>query len=435
MSTQAAAVEAVQPRRRQDWAALGGSGILSAAVLVSGLLAYAFQVLCARVLGADAFGQLAVLWATVFLATVILFRPIEQTLSRSVADRMARGEEVRTVARAVGALAAGVLALLVVVMVVAWEPLTDRLFLGNETLTMMLALGVITFGASYVLRGTFGGARWFPGYGLVLVSDAVARLLIAIPLLVTASVDLAAAALAFGAVVGTLLPLYVGRHVVARTLRRGEKGTRFDLGAALRFAAPASGIAAADQLLVNGAPILVMLEGGDDASRAAGVVFAATMLVRVPVYLFQGLAASLLPNLTRMQATVGHADVRRAVTRTVSLLLAVGAVTVLAGATIGPAAMQVLFGAEFRAGHLELALLGAGVGCYLAAATISQALLALERATRAAVVWIGSAALFVALFVTLPGSELGRVSAAFAVATFGGLLGLGTVLWRVLATR
>ena len=97
------------------------------------------------------------------------------------------------------------------------------------------------------------------------------------------------------------------------------------------------------------------------------------MLVRVPVYLFQGLAASLLPNFTRMQATVGNADLRRAVSRTVVLLLSVGVVTVLAGATIGPAVMQLLFGADFQADHGELALLGAGVGCYLAAATISPA--------------------------------------------------------------
>ena len=178
-----------------------------------------------------------------------------------------------------------------------------------------------------------------------------------------------------------------------------------------------------------------MLEGGDDASRAAGVVFAATMLVRVPVYLFQGLAASLLPNLTRMQATVGNADLRRAVSRTVVLLLSVGVVTVLAGATIGPAVMQLLFGADFQADHGELALLGAGVGCYLAAATISQALLALDCGARAAVVWVSSAALFVALFLGLPGTELGRVAGAFAVATFVGLIGLGAVLWRLLATR
>ena len=435
MSTQTAVVDALGSSRSRRWDALGGSGVLSAAVLTSGLLAYVFQVLCARTLGADAFGQIAVLWATLFLVTVILFRPVEQTLSRALADRMTRGEEVRTVARAVSGLTAVVAVVLVATFALAWNTLTERLFLGNEVLTLMLALGVVTFGASYVARGAFGGSRWFTGYGLVLVTDAVARLLIAAPLLVVASVDLAAAALACGAVLGTLVPLFVGRHVVTRALTQRDHGARFQLGSALRFAAPASAIAAADQLLVNGAPILVMLEGGDDASRAAGVVFAATMLVRVPVYLFQGLAASLLPNLTRMQATSGTGDLRRAVSRTVALLLTVGVLTVLAGASVGPSLMQLLFGADFQVDRLSLALLGAGVGFYLGAATISQALLALDFGARAAIAWVSSAVLFVALFVSLPGSELGRVSAAFAIATLGGLVGLVLTLRARLAGR
>jgi len=434
VSTQAAVAEAVTQVPSKQRGAIDGSGVLSAAVLVSGLLAYVFQVLCARVLGAEAFGQIAVLWATLFLATVILFRPVEQTLSRALADRIARGEEVRTVARAVGGLAVVVIAILGVVLALAWEPLTERLFLGNEVMTAMLGLGIVAFGAAYVLRGTFSGTRWFAGYGLVLVTDGIARLLIAIPLVVTASVDAAAAALACGAVIGTLLPLYVGRHVVAGVLGQGEHAARFQLRAALRFAAPATAIAAADQLLINGAPILVMLGGGEDASRVAGVVFAATMLVRVPVYLFQGLAASLLPNLTRMHATTGTRELRDAVLRTALLLLAVGLLTVLAGASLGPAALQLL-GDDYHAGRLAIALLGAGVGCYLAAATISQALLALDWTARAAVTWACAAMLFVVLFVTLPGSELGRVSASFAMATLACLLGLAFTLRQRLTTE
>jgi O-antigen/teichoic acid export membrane protein len=251
--------------------------------------------------------------------------------------------------------------------------------------------------------------------------------------IITASVDLAATALAFGAVLGTSIPLYIGRNLLARAFRQGEQAARFQLRAALRFAAPASAIAAADQVLINGAPILVMLEGGKDASRVAGVVFAATMLVRVPVYLFQGLAASLLPNFTRMQAMTGTGELRRAVSRTATLLLAVGLLTVLVGASMGPAVLQLLFGDDFQAGRLAIALLGAGVGCYLAAATISQALLALDWGVRTAIAWACSAVLFVILFAALPGSELGRVSGAFAIATLASLVALAAILWRKLA--
>ena len=44
----------------------------------------------------------------------------------------------------------------------------------------------------------------------------------------------------------------------------------------------------------------------------AGVVFAATLLLRAPVFLFQGIQASLLPSLTTLEAEGDHARARRA---------------------------------------------------------------------------------------------------------------------------
>ena len=59
-------------------------------MVVSGVLTYAFQIARGAQLGAEAFGQIAVLWGGVFLLAIVLFRPLEQTLSRSIANRLAR---------------------------------------------------------------------------------------------------------------------------------------------------------------------------------------------------------------------------------------------------------------------------------------------------------------------------------------------------------
>src|SRR5204862_3384232 len=105
-----------------------------------------------------------------------------------------------------------------------------------------------------------------------------------------------------------------GRRRIAG-LREGADDERFHMRAALRFAAPASVIAGSDQLLVNGAPLLVIGAGGAEASKAAAVVFAATMLVRVPVFLFSGVAGSILPNLARLNAADEHHRFIHTVTR------------------------------------------------------------------------------------------------------------------------
>jgi O-antigen/teichoic acid export membrane protein len=224
----------------------------------------------------------------------------------------------------------------------------------------------------------------------------------------------AVVAVTVAGLVGAVAPLLAGRARLRRVLR-GRDGGSFRLGRTLRFAAPASAIAAADQLLVNCSPLLVTVEGG--AASAAGLVFAATMLVRVPTYVFQGLASSILPNLTRLQAGEHSHRFRRATLETAGLLLGAGVVIVAFAAAVGPEALRMIYGPEFDAGRGSLVLLGAGVACYLAATTFSQALLALEQSARASSAWIVSAAMFVTLYFTLPGSELERVSLAFAVAT------------------
>jgi O-antigen/teichoic acid export membrane protein len=402
-------------------------------MVVSGALAYAFHVIAARTLGPHAYGQVAILWAAIFLVAIMLFRPLEQTASRAVADRLARGDEVRSVLRAVGLATATIALLGAVVTALAWGEITERIFLGNDYMTALLAAGIAAYGLQYITRGMLAGSRWFGGYGLGLVADALGRLLVAAPLVFVASQSLAALALVAAGLAGALVPLVVGRKVL-RTLFAAHSGPGFGAGAAFAFAAPATIIAAADQLLTNGAPLLVIAGNGKEASAAAGLVLAATMLVRAPLYVFQGLAASLLPNLTHLAAVQELARFRRAVVRTSLFLLGGGAVIVAGAATLGPAAMGI-YGSEFVAGRTELSLLGAGVGFYLAAATISQALLALDNGRSAAAAWGLSALAFVGAYAALPGGELMRVSLAFAVATLFGLLLIAAVLGRRIGVR
>jgi O-antigen/teichoic acid export membrane protein len=400
---------------------------MSGAMLGSGFLIYVFHVLAARALGPGAYGQVAVLWAAMFLVVIVLFRPLEQTISRALADRLARGHETKTVVRSVAALAAGVLVAVAIGFALGWSAIADRLFLGDGVMTALLAAGIAGYGIAYVARGIVAGVHWYAGYGLGLIVDSLARLAIAIPLLFVASKATAGAAVALAGIVGGLVPLWIGRARI-RAASHAAEGPRFHAGAALAFAAPASLIAAADQLLVNGGALLVMVEGGPNASETAGIVFAATMLIRVPVYVFQGLAASLLPNFTRIQALDDERLFRRAVLRATLVLLAAGAVIVAGAALAGPATMERLYGAGFEAGRPELILLGLSVGGYLAASTLSQGLLALDRGGRAAACWVTAALLFVSLYAFLPGEPLMRISVSLAVACFADLLLLGAVV-------
>src|SRR6476646_5113347 len=308
--TEVVGVETRRPAARTRRAAPAGALLLSSATVSSGVLAYVFHVAAARMLGASLYGLVAALWAAMFIAIVVLFRPLEQTTSRSIADRVVRSVTLMYLGLAVAIAIGGA---------VFFGPLNRTLFLGHTAFTLALIVGTVAYGAAYVVRGACSGIRWFNGYGIALLADGGVRLLVLVPVVLfgtgqRAAAAVAAAAVAAAALGGAVAPVAAGRRHLAPLLRRGV-GHTFHLRSAAAFALPAAAVAAADQLLVNGGPLFVMLSGGKDAGKVAGVVFAATMIVRIPVFVFTGLAASLLPNLTRLNAEGDDAGLRALLAR------------------------------------------------------------------------------------------------------------------------
>jgi O-antigen/teichoic acid export membrane protein len=433
MSAHAAAADAVNappPQRRFE---LTGAWLLSGAMLAAGVLAYAFHILAAQTLSQSQYGQIAVLWAALFLTVVVLFRPLEQTTARAVADRLARGQEARSVLRSVALVYGCALGLVAVGAVAFWGELTDRFFDGNQFMTAMLVVGIAGYGIQYIGRGILGGLRRFRGLSAIHVTDGTIRFLFALPLLAVASPDVAAVALAAAGIGGAIPPLWRFRAEI-RHLSVGASDEHFHMRAALGFAAPAVVIAAADQLLVNGAPLVVVGSGG--SQKAAANVFAATMLVRVPVFLFTGVAGSFLPNLTRLNAEDDHHRFVATVIRVCVVFLGATVAIVVVAALLGPTVMPIVFGSDYHASAKDLALLGLAAGCYLAAATISQALLALNRGSNAAVAWAIGATLFVCTYHIAGGSPLHRASLGIASGMVAATVLLVLVFsWRVHVAR
>ena len=157
------------------------------------------------------------------------------------------------------------------------------------------------------------------------------------------------------------------------------------------------------------------------------------LIARAPLQLFQAVSTTLLPHLTRLLVREREGgqegDFSRSVTLTVRACLAFGAVTVVGVLIAGPPVMRLLFGPEFDYDRFGLALVAAGMGLYLAATTINQAVLAQGRAQLAAASWAASAAFFV-LFLLLAGmDEVREVELAF-FATAAILCGLLWLCYR-----
>jgi O-antigen/teichoic acid export membrane protein len=189
-----------------------------------------------------------------------------------------------------------------------------------------------------------------------------------------------------------------------------------------------------EQTLMNAGVLVVAasVRSTDLNGGLVGFVFNVMLIVRAPLQLFQAVQTSILPHLTGLEARRDAAGVRRAVAITVAITGGFGLAVALGLLAIGPPVMGILLGHKgFHYGRLGLAAVGLGMGLHLIAGTLNQAALARGHAARAAICWLVSAALFLAVQIApVIGARVTRVEAGYCGAT--ALLAL--LLWVVYST-
>ena len=433
MSEQPATAErqvAVSETRRYGRSA----GLLTIALGLAGLLAYAFFAVSSHTLDKDDYGTIVVLWSVNFVVAATLFRPIEQLLSRTLAEHEEMGEGAGHVLRIAALIQAGVTLLGVAVLIVLRDPITDDLLDGNETLYWVLLVGIVGFGAEFYARGFLAGRRQFRFYAALLVFEGASRLLfpVAVAIGIAEGVDVVALGIAVAPLACLcVLPFALARYRPAPgPAAAADAGLEFTLARGGAFAAAVLLMMLSEQILINSGALFV--RGALDAA-AAGFIFNVMMVARAPLLLFQAVAASLLPHLTRLRTrgdTTGEDAFRMSVDNTLLIIIGFAAAVTVGVLLIGPQVMQIAFGDKFTYDRVGLAIVAIGMGFYLSAAALNQAALAQGQARRAAACWAACATGFVVFNLIQPLNPYRTVEVGFA-ACAAALSGLLYLLYRI----
>lgn len=396
--------------------------LLSAGIAAAGVLTYLFFALASHNLDATAYGEIVVLWSAIFVTISVAYRPVEQLLSRTIAERLARDEEIGSALRVAAVIQLGVAALLAVALLALRDQLQDGLLSGSETLYWVMVVSIVTFAASYYARGYLAGNRRFTLLAGLLVCEAAARAGFALALAVgiasgqaPVALGVAAAPLLSVVVVPVALALHLGRASGAAP--RASEATPVSAAAGGSFAAAVLVVMLGEQAFLNAGPLLA--RAFEDAA-AAGFIFNVMMVARAPVLIFQGVATSLLPHLTRLRAggQRGREEFGHSIRVTLIAVAGFAALVLVAVTIAGPALMQIAFGDRFEYDRPALMLMAVGLGFYLAATTLSQAALARGAAASAARCWALAAAAFVGwCLVPLIADEARRIELGFMLAS------------------
>jgi O-antigen/teichoic acid export membrane protein len=409
-----------------------GVRVLSVGIASTGLLTLAYFSIASHVLGAHAASRLNLLWSVMFVVISVIYRPIEQLLSRTLAERRAHGHGSHPLRVPIALQLAAALAFLLVALALR-GPLVNRVFDRYAALYWVLVVGTLAYAASYFARGWLAGHEYFPLFGALVFMEAASRLCFA--LAVAVGFASGQTAVALGIAAAPLVSLVVVPAAFARN-RRGRGGEpepavreEISLARGGRFALWVSAAMLSEQAILNAAVLTVAALQGSRAVLV-GIVFNVLLIARAPLQLFQAIQTSLLPHLTGLEATAGHDAFTRAIRVTLLAVAAFAAAVALGLLTAGPFVMSRLFGQHFVYNRFGLALVGLGMGLHLASGTLNQAALARDCARAAALCWLAAAVAFVAWMLTpAVGEQLLRAEIGYFGAT-ALLAALLAVLYR-----
>ena len=403
-----------------------GTAVLSVGIATTGLVTYTYFSLASHNLSEADYGGITLLWSAVFITVSVLYRPVEQLLSRTIADRNARGRTGSEHMRVAATIQLALGVLFAVLALIFRGPLQDDLFEGSSTLYWVLIVTVLAYAASYFARGFLAGHRRFGLYGGLVLMEASSRVMFAVAVAVGIASGQSVVALGMAAapiVSLCVVPWALSRRstVDSRQSTELDDAGEFTLAHGSGFASAVLLIMLAEQTFLNAGPLLVKATEGDGGAALAGFTFNVLLIARAPLQLFQAVQTSILPHLTRLGARGETDPFRRSVNVTLTAIAGFALLVSLVMLAAGPAVMDVVFGGEFDYDRLGLVLISLGMGLYLAAATLNQALLARGRAQQACLAWVAAAGGFVAFLLAVDfddpvlGVEVGYVGAALVL--------------------
>ena len=132
--------------------------------------------------------------------------------------------------------------------------------------------------------------------------------------------------------------------------------------------------------------MIVLAQGKHERKEAADFIVG-FFIARIPILLFQAIQAALLPKLAALSGAGKYDDFRSGLKKLVMIVVGVGLLGIVAGATIGPTVGQILFGDKFNLSNQDLTLLFVGSAAFILALTLAQALIALLGHGRALIAW------------------------------------------------
>src|SRR5205814_8506346 len=137
-----------------------GARVLSIGIASTGIFTFLYLATASHVLDPASYSRISLCWAIMFVILSVIYRPVEQLLSRTIADRRARGLHGHPL-RTPATIQFGFALVFLVVAVALRDQIQQGMFDGSAALYWILVIGVLAYAGSYFARGWLAGHQRF----------------------------------------------------------------------------------------------------------------------------------------------------------------------------------------------------------------------------------------------------------------------------------
>jgi O-antigen/teichoic acid export membrane protein len=388
---------------------VGRAAGMGAAVMVQNVLALAFTVAFAHILGATGYGSLGALLAA-FLIVMIPGTALQVTVAREVSAELAVGRQppgpaIRSWMRVLTFGAAGVLVVSLLLRHVA----ADVIHVDSE----WAAGAVLPTGALWltlcVQRGVLQGLHRYQLVAASLIGESLSRLVFGL-LLVAPGLDVTGAFLGTTASI-LAMSIFLG-FVLHHELERAPAGHTAPAHERLRALvkrAWAPLLALACFGVLQNVDVIVVKHriGGDPAGSWAAAVVAAKVIIWIAL----GLGMYLLPETARRKQLGQSA--RPVLVRTYAIVAAAAVPMTLIFLGAGHLLLEKVFGTKLTAADSALPVLGLAMTCLAFTYLATQYLLALNRSRF--IVFLGIGAVIDPILLSVMNARLTTIAGTLLV--------------------
>ncbi|HWE08511.1 MAG TPA: hypothetical protein VG325_04115, partial [Solirubrobacteraceae bacterium] len=119
---------------------ISGARILTIGIASTGVFTFLYLATASHVLSQAAYSLVSLCWSIMFVILSVIYRPIEQLLSRTIADRRARGLKGHSL-RTPATIQFSFAVLFLIVALILRPQIEQGMFNGSSTLYWVLVIG------------------------------------------------------------------------------------------------------------------------------------------------------------------------------------------------------------------------------------------------------------------------------------------------------